>query len=267
MIADTLVQTLAKLNPREQIRNPVMFTVYLGALVTTVLCCLALGAPRTGNESFGFVLATTLWLWATVLFSNFAEALAEGRGKAQAASLRKTRSEVQAQRLAHAGPDAAVSLVPSSALKAGDLVRVAAGETIPADGEVVRGAASVDESAITGESAPVVREAGGDRSSVTGGTRVLSDTVVVRIVADPGQGFLDRMIALVEGARRQKTPNEVALTILLVTLTAVFLVVTVTLAPFSAFSVVLAGHGTAIGGVSLVALFVCLAPTTIGQSC
>jgi K+-transporting ATPase ATPase B chain len=264
MIADTLIQTLFKLHPREQLRNPVMFAVYLGAIATTVLCFFSGGKPLPGNESFGFVVATTIWLWATVLFSNFAEALAEGRGKAQAAALRKTRSEVQAQRLAFDAADSPFTLVPSSTLKAGDLVRVTAGETIPADGEVIRGAASVDESAVTGESAPVVREAGGDRSSVTGGTRVLSDAIVVRIVADPGQGFLDRMIALVEGARRQKTPNEIALTILLVTLTVVFLAVTVTLWPFSAFSAVLAGHGAAIGWVSLVALFVCLAPTTIG---
>jgi K+-transporting ATPase ATPase B chain len=263
MIADALISSFAKLSPRQQVRNPVMFTVYLGAILTTVLCFFA-ATPVPGHESFGFVLATTLWLWVTVLFSNFAEALAEGRGKAQAAALRRTRAEVQAQRLAYDAPDAPFSLVASSQLKKGDLVRVPAGELIPADGEIVRGAASVDESAVTGESAPVVREAGGDRSSVTGGTKVLSDALVIRVASEPGQGFLDRMIALVEGAQRKRTPNEIALTILLVTLTAVFLVVTVTLQPFSVFSVVLAGHGTVIGWVSLVALFVCLAPTTIG---
>jgi len=264
MIADALLQTFAKLDPRQQVRNPVMFTVYLGAILTTVLCFVAVGGPLPGRESFGFVLATTVWLWATVLFSNFAEALAEGRGKAQAAALRRTRAEVQAKRLAFDGPDAPFTVIASSQLKKDDLVEVAAGGIIPADGEIVRGAASVDESAVTGESAPVVREAGGDRSSVTGGTKVLSDVLVIRVASEPGQGFLDRMIALVEGAQRKRTPNEIALTILLVTLTAVFLVVTVTLWPFSVFSVALAGHGSAIGWVSLVALFVCLAPTTIG---
>jgi len=264
MIVDALLQSLAKLDPRNQVRNPVMFTVYLGALVTTGFCLASLLGVVSGPESLGFVVATTLWLWATVLFSNFAEALAEGRGKAQAAALRKTRSEVQACRVAFDGVDAPFSMVPSSQLKKGDLVRVSPGETIPADGEVVRGAASVDESAVTGESAPVIREAGGDRSSVTGGTRVLSDQLLVRIAAEPGQGFLDRMIALVEGAQRQRTPNEIALMVLLVTLTAIFLVVTVTLWPFSLFSVQQAGRGTVIGWVSLVALFVCLAPTTIG---
>ncbi len=263
MIADALVQTFAKLDPRQQVRNPVMFTVYLGAIVTTVLC-LAAGSPTPGHESLGFVLATAIWLWATVLFSNFAEALAEGRGKAQAAALRRTRAEVEAKRLAFDAPDAPFTVVASSQLKKNDLVEVTAGGIIPADGEIVRGAASVDESAVTGESAPVVREAGGDRSSVTGGTKVLSDVIVVRIASEPGAGFLDRMIALVEGARRQRTPNEIALTILLVTLTAVFLVVTLTLWPFSAFSAALAKRGSAIGWVSLVALFVCLAPTTIG---
>ena len=262
MIADALLQSLVKLNPRNQVRNPVMFTVYLGAILTTVLCFFT-GGPL-GHESFGFVLATTIWLWATVLFSNFAEAVAEGRGKAQAAALRRTRSEVQAKRLAFDAPDAPFSVVASSQLRKDDIVQVAAGEIVPADGEIIRGAASVDESAVTGESAPVVREAGGDRSSVTGGTKVLSDVLVIRVAAEPGQGFLDRMIALVEGAQRQKTPNEIALTILLVTLTAIFLVVTVTLWPYSAFSAALAGRGSAIGWVSLVALFVCLAPTTIG---
>lgn len=255
MMRDTLIQTLVKLNPREQLRNPVMFTVYLGAILTTGLAVV---------EPTAFVGAVTLWLWATVLFSNFAEAVAEGRGKAQAAALRKTRSEVQAKRLALAAWDAPFTVVPSTSLKQGDLVVVTASETIPADGEVVQGAASVDESAVTGESAPVVREAGGDRSSVTGGTRVLSDRLLIRISAAPGQGFLDRMIALVEGAQRQKTPNEIALTILLVTLTAIFLVVTVTLWPFSLFAVQQVGKGSPLGWVSLVALFVCLAPTTIG---
>jgi K+-transporting ATPase ATPase B chain len=263
-ILDALVQTFVKLDPRAQVKNPVMFTVYLGAILTSILTVVTVFHGPVAGESLGFGLAITLWLWATVLFSNLAEAVAEGRGKAQAAALRRSRSEVKAVRLAFDGDKAPFELVASSQLKKGDLVRVTAGEVIPADGEVVRGAATVDESAITGESAPVVREAGGDRSSVTGGTRVLSDTLVVKIAADPGQGFLDRMIALVEGAQRQRTPNEVALTILLVTLTAIFLVVTVTLWPFSVFSVSQAGHGSPLGWVSLIALFVCLAPTTIG---
>jgi K+-transporting ATPase ATPase B chain len=234
-----------KLDPRVQYRNPVMFVTLVASLLTSVLAVRHLD---------GFAFAVSVWLWFTVLFANFAEALAEGRGKAQAQTLRKMRTEVHARRLV----DGAEEEVAGSALKKGDRVVCEAGDTIPADGDVVEGVASVDESAITGESAPVIREAGGDRSAVTGGTRVLSDRIVVRIAADPGEGFLDRMIALVEGAARRKTPNEIALHILLVALTIVFLLAVVTLVPIAA-------HATAEVSVTIaVALLVCLIPTTIG---
>jgi K+-transporting ATPase ATPase B chain len=254
----------AKLDPRVQVRNPVMFVVFIGSLFTTALgVAAALGlAPDAGRP--GFVLMVSAWLWLTVLFANFAEALAEGRGKAQAAALRSTRREVQARKLRSPRPEDGHSLVPASSLRRDDIVLVEAREIVPADGEVIDGVASVDESAITGESAPVLRESGGDFCSVTGGTRVLSDWLVVRVTSNPGEAFLDRMIAMVEGARRGKTPNEIALSILLSFLTLVFLLSTITLAPFSAHAVATAGAGTAVTAVVLVALLVCLIPTTIG---
>jgi K+-transporting ATPase ATPase B chain len=255
-------QAFLKLDPRRQLRNPVMFTVLIGSILTTVLGIASLSGNST--ESPGFILSISLWLWFTVLFANFAEAMAEGRGKAQAASLRQARQEVPANKLAAPLPDAAVTSVSASNLHKGDHVLVKANQMVPADGEVVVGVASVDESAITGESAPVIRESGGDRSSVTGGTRVLSDWLVVRITANPGETFLDRMISLVEGAKRQKTPNEIALDILLAALTIIFLVVCATLLPFSNYSVTAAGQGTPITITVLVALLVCLIPTTIG---
>jgi K+-transporting ATPase ATPase B chain len=254
----------AKLDPRVQVRNPVMFVVFVGSLFTSVLgVAAALGmAPEAGDP--GFVLMVSVWLWLTVLFANFAEALAEGRGKAQAAALRSTRREVQARKLKSRRPEDGHSLVQASSLRRDDVVLVEAREVIPADGEVIDGVASVDESAITGESAPVLRESGGDFSSVTGGTRVLSDWLVVRVTSNPGEAFLDRMIAMVEGARRGKTPNEIALSILLSFLTLIFLLATVTLAPLSRYAVATAGVGTAVTAVVLVALLVCLIPTTIG---
>jgi K+-transporting ATPase ATPase B chain len=254
----------AKLDPRVQVRNPVMFVVYVGSAFTSVIGVAAtLGmAPDAGRP--GFVLAVAAWLWLTVLFANFAEALAEGRGKAQAAALRATRKEVQARKLQGRSREDCQALVPASSLRRDDVVLVEAREIIPADGEVIDGVASVDESAITGESAPVLRESGGDFCSVTGGTRVLSDWLVVRVTSNPGEAFLDRMIAMVEGARRGRTPNEIALTILLSFLTLVFLLATVTLAPFSAYAVTVSGAGTVITSVVLVALLVCLIPTTIG---
>ena len=256
------LDALKKLNPRVQLRNPVMFVVWVGALLTFVLFIQA--AAGSGEASPGFILTISLLLWFTVIFSNFAEALAEGRGKAQADSLRKARKEIVASRLKDARPDARVELVSSSLLTRGDLVLVRANEFIPTDGEVVVGAASVDESAITGESAPVIRESGGDRSAVTGGTRVLSDWLIVRVTAQPGEAFLDRMIAMVEGAKRQKTPNEIALNILLAALTIIFLIVVVSLQPMSRYSVDAAGSGKVVSITILVALLVCLAPTTIG---
>ena len=256
------VDSLRKLNPRTQVRNPVMFVVWVGALLTLVLFFQAVAGH--GEAPPGFILAISLLLWFTVVFANFAEALAEGRGKAQAESLRKARKETMATRLADVRRDATREQVSSSLLKRGDLVLVDADEFIPADGEVVAGAASVDESAITGESAPVIRESGGDRSAVTGGTRVLSDWLIVRVTAQPGETFLDRMIAMVEGAKRQKTPNEIALNILLAALTIIFLIVVVSLQPMSQFSVDAAGKGSVVSITILVALLVCLAPTTIG---
>jgi K+-transporting ATPase ATPase B chain len=242
------VDSLKKLNPALMMKNPVMFVVEVGSVVTTVLLF-----ERSGH--FGFNLQITLWLWFTVLFANFAEAMAEGRGKAQADALRKAKSETTAYKLK---ADGSIEEVPSSHLRVGDKVRVVAGVMIPGDGEVIEGVASVDESAITGESAPVIREAGGDRSAVTGGTRVLSDMIVVSVTANPGETFLDRMIALVEGAERQKTPNEIALNILLAGLTIIFLLAVVTLEPFAVYS---SAPQTAF---VLISLLVCLIPTTIG---
>ena len=261
VLTESIVASFWKLNPRVQVRNPVMFAVYLGSILTTVLWVDSLG--NTAGESSGFILGVTVWLWFTVLFANFAEAIAEGHGKAQAASLKNSRTTVMARKLSdqktRAGED-----VAATELKIGDLVIVKTGETIPADGDVVEGVASVDESAITGESAPVVRESGGDRSSVTGGTRVISDWLIIQVKSLPGQSFLDRMIAMVEGANRQKTPNEIALAILLAALTLIFLLVVATLLPISMFSVRVSGQGQQISLTVLVALFVCLAPTTIG---
>ncbi len=252
----------AKLDPRHQVRNPVMFVVEVGSVLTTGLFVMALAGKLP--ESPGFILAVSLWLWFTVLFANFAEAMAEGRGKAQADTLRATRRDVQAKRLSAPRREATITLVSSGALRKNDVVLVEAGDQIPGDGEVIEGVASVNESAITGESAPVIRESGGDRSAVTGGTQVLSDWLVVRITANPGETFLDRMISMVEGAKRQKTPNEIALDILLAALTIVFLLATATLLPYSIFSVAAAGKGSVVTLTVLVALLVCLIPTTIG---
>ncbi|MGK9450725.1 potassium-transporting ATPase subunit KdpB [Acidithiobacillus caldus] len=256
-------ESFRKLDPRVQWRNPVMFVVYIGAILVTAIGIADLLHGRWSEA--GFVWAVDFWLWLTVLFANFSEALAEGQGKAQAASLRQARHEVTAKKLREARHDAGWEEVAGASLQPGDYVLVEAGDTIPSDGEAVEGVASVDESAITGESAPVIREGGGDRSAVTGGTRVLSDWLVVRITSSPGETFLDRMIRMVEGAARRKTPNEIALAVLLVLLTIVFLVVTVTLYPFSYYSVHFANHsGTVISTTVLVALLVCLIPTTIG---
>ncbi|AUB80964.1 potassium-transporting ATPase subunit KdpB [Candidatus Thiodictyon syntrophicum] len=265
------VDSFRKLNPAVQWRNPVMFVVYIGSILTTLLWVQALIGPGTGpgENSPRFILAIALWLWFTVLFANFAEALAEGRSKAQAAALRGIKKETWAKRLERDfvidTPRTALRWhrVEAEDLRRDDIVLIEAGDVIPVDGEVIEGVASVDESAITGESAPVIRESGGDFSAVTGGTRVLSDWIVARVTVNPGETFVDRMIAMVEGAKRQKTPNEIALTILLVALTIVFLVVTVTLLPFSLFSVAAAGAGAPISIAVLIALLVCLIPTTI----
>jgi potassium-transporting ATPase ATP-binding subunit len=248
IVRRALWDAVLKLNPRNMMANPVMFVVEIGSVITTILLF-------KGGESFAFNLQVTLWLWFTVLFANFAEAMAEGRGKAQADTLRRARSETLSNPLL---ADGRVEKISGGKLKAGDLVLVSAGEFIPSDGEIVEGVASVDESAITGESAPVIREAGGDRSAVTGGTRVLSDHIKVRITSNPGETFLDRMIALVEGAERQKTPNEIALNILLAGLTIIFLLAVVTLQPFAIYS------GSPQTVFVLVSLLVCLIPTTIG---
>jgi len=262
-IAAALPGAFAKLDPRRMLRSPVMFSVEVGAVLITALAILRMcGSP--GGESPLLVAAVAAGLWATVLFATFAESLAEGRGRAQADAMRSMRKDTPAKRLAAPRPDAAVEIVASPLLRAGDHVLIVAGDLVPGDGEVVEGVASVDESAITGESAPVIRESGGDRNTVTGGTRLLSDWLVVRITANPGDSFLDRMIGLIEGAKRQKTPNEIALDILLAGLTLVFLVVTATLLPFSIHATSTAGRGAPIGLAVLAALFVCLAPTTIG---
>jgi K+-transporting ATPase ATPase B chain len=262
-----ILDAFVKLNPRHQVKNPVMFVTEVGSFLTTVLWIQALAGK--GEAPAGFIGAIALWLWFTVLFANFSEALAEGRGKAQAESLRKARQDTPAKKL-QGTPNTlesalkAVNLVSSTKLIKNDLFLVETGDVLPADGEIVCGIASVDESAVTGESAPVVRESGGDRSAVTGGTRLLSDWLIVRVSADPGQGFLDQMIALVEGAKRQRTPNEIALSILLSSFTIVFLVVCMTLLPFSQYSVQVAGQGTPITITVLIALLICLIPTTIG---
>jgi K+-transporting ATPase ATPase B chain len=262
ILREALVDALVKLLPQHQWRNPVMFVVYIGSILTTILYIQALGGR--GEAPAGFILAVTIWLWFTVLFANFAEAVAEGRSKAQAAALRSAKRDTMAKKLDRAQRDARVTRVSSNTLRKGDVFLVEASDFIPADGEVIEGVASVDESAITGESAPVIRESGGDFSSVTGGTRVLSDWLIVRVTANPGEAFLDRMIAMVESARRQKTPNEIALTILLVKMTLICLLATVTLLPFSIYAVDITKSGNPVTITVLVALLVCLIPTTIG---
>ncbi|MBK8173059.1 MAG: potassium-transporting ATPase subunit KdpB [Sandaracinaceae bacterium] len=263
IVMRALGDAFIKLDPRRMVRNPVMFVVEVGSAFTTIIAIHALVTGQS-DTPWGFALAVSVWLWFTVLFANFAEAMAEGRGKAQADTLRKARKDVEATRLSDTARDSAREQVAASALRKGDIVYVEAGKLIPGDGEIIEGVASVDESAITGESAPVIREGGGDRSAVTGGTRVLSDWLVVRISANPGETFLDRMIAMVEGAKRQKTPNEIALDILLAGLTIVFLLATVTLLPYSRYAVSVSGQGTPVTMTVLVALLVCLIPTTIG---
>jgi len=261
-IFNNIIQSLIKLNPRHQLRNPVMFSVYIASLMTT---CLFIHTKLYGSgERASFILAITCWLWFTLLFSNFAESLAEARGKAQAASLRKARREIESKKLSSPNRNSSITLTRSADLRINDYVLVEEGEYIPCDGEVVEGIASVNESAITGESAPVIRESGGDRSAVTGGTRVISDWLIIRITTNPGETFLDHMINLVEGAKRQKTPNEIALNILLATLTIIFLLVCASLLPFSIYSVESSHSGEIVMVTVLVALFVCLAPTTIG---
>jgi len=263
IVRSALWESFRKLDPRVQIRNPVMFVVFVGSILTTIIGIgAALGEIR--NEgSPGFIIAVAIWLWLTVLFANFAEAVAEGRGKAQAATLRSMRRHVHAKKL-FSNKKSEYQTVEAGALRKGDVVLVETGDIIPADGEIIEGVASVNESAVTGESAPVLREAGGDFSSVTGGTRVLSDWILVRVTSREGEGFLDRMIAMVEGAKRGRTPNEIALSILLAMMTLVFLLATATLAPFSQFAVNAAGQGSVITMTVLVALLVCLIPTTIG---
>jgi potassium-transporting ATPase ATP-binding subunit len=266
LIQTAIIDAFKKLSPAVQWKNPVMFVVYIGSIITTLLFIQAISsdaaAAKIGSPSF--ILAISLWLWFTVLFANFAEALAEGRSKAQAASLRGMKQKTWAKKLTTPQYGSGWTLVESDDIRKGLVVLVEAGDIMPADGEVIEGVASVDESAITGESAPVIRESGGDFSSVTGGTRVLSDWLVVRVTVNPGEAFLDRMISMVEGAKRQKTPNEIALTILLVALTIVFLLAVVTLMPFSLFSVSVSNAGAPVTVTILIALLVCLIPTTIG---
>jgi len=262
LILKAMADSFRKLSPRTQFRNPVMFVVFVCSVLTTLLWVQALSGH--GEAPTSFIFWVSIWLWFTLLFANFAEALAEGRGKAQAAALRGSRKDVVAKKLAGPYRDAAITFTPSNELRTGHFVLIEANEPLPGDGEVVMGAASVDESAITGESAPVIRESGGDRSAVTGGTRVLSDWLVVRITSNPGESFLDRMIAMVEGASRRKTPNEIALTILLAKFTLIFLLACATLLPYSIYSVQVAGSGHPITLTVLIALLVCLIPTTIG---
>ncbi|HTP42411.1 MAG TPA: potassium-transporting ATPase subunit KdpB [Nitrospiria bacterium] len=262
IVRQAIIDSFRKLNPRHQVRNPVMFVVYVGSILTSLLFLQAVMGH--GEAPAGFILQIALWLWFTVLFANFAEAMAEGRGKAQADALRRSRRELFAKKLARPKYGSDFTKVAGGLLKKGDVVLAEAGDVIPADGEVIEGVASVNESAVTGESAPVIRESGGDRSAVTGGTTVLSDWLVIRVTADPGEMFLDRMIAMVEGAKRQKTPNEIALNILLAALTVIFLLATVTLLPYSLYSVAAVKQGAPVTVTVLVALLVCLIPTTIG---
>jgi K+-transporting ATPase ATPase B chain len=262
LLRPAILDAFRKLSPRVQLRNPVMFVVFAGSIVTSLLYLQALRGR--GEAGAGFILAIAVWLWFTVLFANFAEALAEGRSKAQAAALRGLKQSVAAKQLRQPKAGTPWTQAAAADLRKGDFFLVEAGDVIPADGVVLEGVASVDESSITGESAPVVRESGGDFSAVTGGTRVLSDWLIVRVAVNPGEAFIDRMIAMVEGAKRQKTPNEIALTILLIALTIVFLLATATLLPFSILSVALAKSGAPVTITVLVALLVCLIPTTIG---
>jgi potassium-transporting ATPase ATP-binding subunit len=261
LIREALISSVLKLDLRRQIENPVMLLVEIGGILTTISFIFSIFSAAA--ESPFFVGSISLWLWLTVLFSNFAESLSEGRGKARAASLRQSRTSVPARKLTEVSFDASSSEVSSSDLRKGDLVLIRVNEVIPGDGEVVKGAALVNEAAITGESAPVVRESGGDRSAVTGGTTVIANEIIIRITADPGQTFLDRMISMVEGAERRKTPNEIALGILLIALTAVFLAVVVSTYSVSAYSAASSGRGSPASLTVLIALFVCLAPTTI----
>ncbi len=262
LLIPAIADAFRKLSPRAQFRNPVLFVVFVCSVLSTALWAQAVGG--LGDARAAFFLGVAVWLWFTLLFANFAEAIAEGRGKAQAASLRGARKDVIAHKIPSVQRRDAITLATASDLRKGDLVIVKAGEFIPGDGEIVEGAATVDESAVTGESAPVIRESGGDRSSVTGGTRVLSDWIVVRIVSNPGESFLDRMIAMVEGASRRKTPNEIALTILLAKFSLIFLLACATLLPYSLYAVQSSGHGQPVTITVLVALLVCLIPTTIG---
>lgn len=262
IFADAIRQSFKKLSPRVQVKNPVMLVVYLGAIMTSGFYVLSFFG--ISDERAGYTLSISLILWFTVLFANFAESIAEGRGRAQAASLRSARKDVKARKLKNAADLSDYTEVLSNTLKKGDIVYVKGNEQIPMDGEVIEGAASVDESAITGESAPVIRESGGDRSAVTGGTTLVSDWLIIRVTAEAGESFLDKMISMVEGAARKKTPNEIALQILLITLTIIFLVVTAALLPFTDFASKQAGAGTAISLTNIIALLVCLAPTTIG---
>lgn len=260
---DAIKNSIYKLSPKVQVKNPVMFVVYIGSILTTINFIISLISGGDGENPY-FILAITIVLWFTVLFGNFAEAIAEGKGKAQAAALRASKKDLVCKKIKEISIDSKAEEVLSTTLKKGDLVIVKAGEQIPADGEVVEGVASVDESAITGESAPVIRESGGDRSAVTGGTVVVSDYLIIKVTSEDGESFLDKMIAMVEGSKRKKTPNEKALEILLVSLTIIFIVVTVTLYIFGEFSIKLNGKGTIVSITSLIALLVCLAPTTIG---
>jgi K+-transporting ATPase ATPase B chain len=262
LMVPAIAAAFRKLSPRQQFRNPVMFVVFVCSILTTALWVQALAGH--GEAPTSFIFWVGVWLWFTLLFANFAEAIAEGRGKAQAQALRGARRDVIAKKLTAPRRDADVVFTPAGELRVGHHVLVEAGDSVPGDGEVIDGAASVDESAVTGESAPVIRESGGDRSSVTGGTRVLSDWIVVRIASNPGESFLDRMIAMVEGASRRKTPNEIALTILLAKFTLIFLLACSTLLPYSLYAVAAAGHGSPVTITVLVALLVCLIPTTIG---
>lgn len=262
IIKQACIDSVTKLDPRVQLRNPVMFVVEVASLLTTIIYFVSLTGEREASSSF--ILSISLWLWFTLLCANFSEAMAEGRGKAQAKSLRESRKDLMAKKIESLEPSSKTTQVEASSLRVGDMVVVEANEIIPCDGEVVEGIASVDESAITGESAPVIRESGGDRSSVTGGTKVLSDWIIIKITVNPGETFIEQMIALVEGAKRQKTPNEIALNILLAAFTLIFLVVTTTLYSFSRFSVETSGQGQVISITVLVALLVCLIPTTIG---
>ena len=261
-VSDAIRQSLRRVNWKYQARNPVMFLVFIGSIVTTLIFGFELFRPS--GEAVWFIGHISFWLWFTVLFANFAEAIAEGKGKAQADSLKKARRDVTANRLKNAKDKTHSETVSANSLRKNDIIYIAAGEFVPADGQVIEGIASIDESAVTGESAPVIRESGGDRDAVTGGTRVLSDWVVVRVTSDPGESFLDRMIGLVESAKRQKTPNEIALSILLAAMTIIFLLVCATLLPYSFFSVARAGAGTVITITVLISLLVCLIPTTIG---